>query len=368
MTQQDNAWRRIAAGIGRPLLAIALALLIGLVIISIAGEDPIESYRALIGGAFVGRSNIENTLVRSIPVIASGLAVAVAFACGMFNMGVEGQLYLGAFAAAWIGFSIKGVPPLLHVLLAIGLSAVVGAAWAYLPAIARIKWGTSEIVTTMMLNYVAQYFTSYLVSFPFKEPGDLQQTPAIFSSAELYELSAASRLHVGLLLVVVFAVIIAFLLKRTALGYEIRMTGLSPSVSRASGINTDRTAIRAMLISGAIGGIAGAIEILGVHHRFINNFSPGYGWDGLAVSLLAKGNPIGILLSGIFYGGLQSGANIMEFATDVPKQLIDSLRAIIILFVAADFTGFKFLKAKPKLPKGGGQSGCKEVKTCGRNV
>lgn len=368
MTQHDNVQRRIAVGIGRPLLAIALALSIGLVIIRIAGEDPIESYKALIGGAFVGRASIENTLVRSIPVIASGLAVAVAFACGMFNMGVEGQLYLGAFAAAWVGFSIRGLPPVLHVLLAMGLAAAVGACWAYLPAVARIKWGTSEIVTTMMLNYVAQYFTSYLVSFPFKEPGDLQQTPAIFNSAELYELSAASRLHVGLFLVIVFAVITAFLLKRTALGYEIRMTGLSPMVSRCSGINTDRTALRAMLISGAIGGLAGAIEILGVHHRFINNFSPGYGWDGLAVSLLAKGNPLGILLAGVFYGGLQSGANIMEFATDVPKQLVDSLRAIIILFVAADFTGFRLFKAKPKLSAGSSQSGRKEVETCGRSV
>lgn len=368
MTQHDNVQRRIAVGIGRPLLAIALALSIGLVIIRIAGEDPIESYKALIGGAFVGRASIENTLVRSIPVIASGLAVAVAFACGMFNMGVEGQLYLGAFAAAWVGFSIRGLPPVLHVLLAMGLAAAVGACWAYLPAVARIKWGTSEIVTTMMLNYVAQYFTSYLVSFPFKEPGDLQQTPAIFNSAELYELSAASRLHVGLFLVIVFAVITAFLLKRTALGYEIRMTGLSPMVSRCSGINTDRTALRAMLISGAIGGLAGAIEILGVHHRFINNFSPGYGWDGLAVSLLAKGNPLGILLAGVFYGGLQSGANIMEFATDVPKQLVDSLRAIIILFVAADFTGVRLFKSKPKLSAGSSQSGRKEVETCGRSV
>lgn len=139
------------------------------------------------------------------------------------------------------------------------------------------------------------------------------------------------------------------------------MTGLSAPVSRCSGINTERTALKAMLLSGALGGIAGAVEILGVHYRFINNFSPGYGWDGLAVSLLAKGNPLGILLAGVFYGGLQAGANIMEFSTCVPKQLVDALRAIIILFVAADLGALnlgKWIKKAPKkpLPAKGGNS------------
>lgn len=361
--QRRSFGRQLWEGCRRPLAAVVLALLLGAILITLSGENPLVAYRALIGGAFIGSLNLQNTFVRSMPVILSGLAVSVAFACGMFNMGVEGQLYLGAFAAAWVGFTFQGLPAPIHILLAIGAAALVGMAWAYLPAIAKIRWDTNEIVTTMMLNYVAQYFTSYLVSFPFKEPGDLPQTPAVFPSAQLYQFSAASRLHAGIVLAVVLAIALYFLIRHTALGYEIRMTGLSASVSRCSGIDTERTALKAMLLSGALGGIAGAVEILGVHYRFINNFSPGYGWDGLAVSLLAKGNPLGILLAGVFYGGLQAGANIMEFSTRVPKQLVDALRAIIILFVAADFGALKpgkWIKKEPKKslpPKGGNPHG-----------
>ena len=349
--QRPSLGRQLWEGGRRPLAAIILALLLGSILIAMCGEQPLVAYRALIMGAFGSSLNLQNTFVRSIPVILSGLAVSVAFACGMFNMGVEGQLYLGAFAAAWVGFTFQGLPAPLHVLLAIGAAALTGMVWAYLPAIAKIRWNTNEIVTTMMLNYVAQYFTSYLVSFPFKEPGDLPQTPSIFPSAELYQISAASRLHVGIVLAIVLAIALYFLIRRTAFGYEIRMTGLSAPVSRCSGMDTERTALKAMLLSGALGGIAGAVEILGVHYRFINNFSPGYGWDGLAVSLLAKGNPLAILLAGVFYGGLQAGANIMEFSTSVPKQLVDALRAIIILFVAADFGALKLKERFKRVPK-----------------
>lgn len=326
----------ILRNIVRPLLAILMALLIGALIILLSNQSPIEAYSKMFFGAFGNFNRVAETLERSIPVTIAALGVSVAFNCGVFNVGVEGSLYLGAFMAFLLGNKLV-LPPVIHVLVTLVGSMVVGAAWAFVPGYARAYYKADESVTTILLNYVAILLTSYLVAVPFKDlTAGTQQTPPINPSAYLPRFWASSRVHAGLLIGIGLAFFLNWVFRRTTLGYNIRMVGKSSTFAEYAGINVPRTMVKSMLISGAIGGLAGASQVMGILHRFIDNFSPGYGFDGVMVALLARNHPLGILLSGIFYGALQTGASYMDRTTAVPKELLNSLVAVIIFFVTAE--------------------------------
>jgi simple sugar transport system permease protein len=232
------------------------------------------------------------TFSKATPIIFTALAFSFAYKSGLFNIGAEGQLLIGGFAAALVGISFPDLPSIIHVPLALLAAALLGGLWGFIPALLKVWFGAHEVITTMMLSYVASYFTSYLVTYPFKAPGWVSQTAPIFSSAELPRLLQSSQVSGALFLSLL------------------------------------------LVISGAMAGLGGAGEILGVHRRFIDGFSPGYGWDGLAVALVGGLHPLGILLAAILFGALRSGGIVMTRVVGVPLDIIFLLQALVILYVA----------------------------------
>jgi simple sugar transport system permease protein len=267
--------------------------------------------------------------------LAFVLAFVLAFKCGLFNLGAEGQLIIGGFFAAAVGISFAGLPIFIHLPFAVLAGALGGAIWGLVPAVLKAKLGAHEVITTMMLSYVALYVTSYFVNYPLKAPGPVAQTIPIQPSAELPRLLPVTQLSAAFILSIAAAAATAYLLERTTIGYEVRAIGLNPSAAQNAGINTKKMIVLAMLLSGAIAGIGGAGEILGVHRRFIDGFSPGYGWDGLAVALIGGLNPIGSIVAAILFGAIRSGGIGMNVSTGVPLDLITVLQGLVVLFVAA---------------------------------
>lgn len=338
-----------------PLLPIIFAFIIGAVLIAISGNNPVEAYSALFKGALVGKGSIFNTLFSATPLIFTGLATAIAFRANIFNMGVEGSLYLGAFAAAYVGFSISGVPPFIHVILCLVAAIVAGGLFSLIPGLLKGLFNVNEMVVTIMMNYVAILFTGYLASFPFKAKGvGFAATEIINGSSFLPRFMKGSQLNAAFIIAIFTVIFVYFLFKRTKLGYEINALGKNLEFAEATGMNTAKKTILIMVISGMIGGVAGAGEILGVHHRFIANFSSGYGWDGMTVALLGKNNPIGVLAAALFFGILNNGGSTMDLMVGVPRSLINILQGLIIFFLAVDFANTRlglFNKLKNLLKK-----------------
>jgi len=320
------------------VLILLLALAIGALIIASSGKDPLTAYAALFHGAFGSRMAVANTLDRSTVMILAGLAAVFAFSTSVRNLGIEGQLYAGAFVAAWVGFGIQALPAPLHIALAFVLSAVAGAAWSLVPILLRTRWGVDEIVPSLMFNYIAIHFTAYLVAFPFKSDTTiLPGTDPINATAKLPRLMRGSPLNVGFALALVLVFVVYWFLFRTKQGYELRMVGMNPRFAAYAGLPVKRSALMGMLLSGAMAGIGGASLILGFFGRFITQFSQGYGWDGIVISLLAKNNPIAVIPAALFYAGLANGSLEMQSATQVPITLVSTIKGVIMFLVTAQF-------------------------------
>jgi simple sugar transport system permease protein len=315
------------------IISILLAFLTGAIILFATGYSPLEAYSALFIGSFGDVTSIGLTFSKATPILFTALAFIFTYKSGLFNIGAEGQLLVGGFAAALVGISID-LPSIIHVPLALLAAAVIGGLWGFIPAVLKVWLGAHEVITTMMLTYVAAYFTSYLVNYPFKAPGWVPQTVPVASTAELPRLLQMSQVSVALFLSFVLVFVTWYIFQKTSFGYEIRAIGLNASAAENAGINVKRGMVVAFLISGAIAGLGGAGEILGVHRRFIDGFSPGYGWDGLAVALVGGLHPVGVLLASILFGALRSGGIIMTRVVGVPLDLIFLLQALVILYVA----------------------------------
>ena len=346
--------KRFLTGLLRPLAALCLALLLGAVVIAVSQKSvtaPLAAYHALFLGAFGDANAWAATLSRTMPLLLTGAAVGVALAAGLFNIGAEGQMAVGALAGATVGFLLHSLPPVLLLPLCFAASAVGGAGWAFLPAYLKVKRGTHEVITAILLNYVAQNTTRYLATFPLKDPNAQGgQTPEI--GAALPRLFATYDVHWGLPLALFLVFVFAWALRRTVWGYETRAVGLGSGASEAAGIDVSRTRINAMLLSGALAGVAGAVVVLGVvpFRRFPADFyGIGYGFDGLAVALLASGSLWAVVPAALLFGALGSGAEAMAFATPTPKQIVLVVEAILIVFVAARrFPMTGLLRRRPK--------------------
>lgn len=322
---------------GQIISAIILAIIIGALIIYINGDDPLVAYQALIISSLGSSAAIASTLSKSTPLILTGLCATIAFRSGVINIGGEGQLYMGAIAGAIVGVYITGLPAIIHLPLALIAGALAGFIWAAPFEWFKVKYGTDELVTTTLANYIAILFTTYLVTNPLLKPGaPLGMTRNILPSAYLPKLVSHGQLNVGFLIAVSLCVILWFVFFRTTLGYELRMVGSNPRFSRYIGISVGFRQILAMGLSGALAGLGGAIVVLGIQHRFIQNLSPGWGFDGILIALLAGLNPLGVLPMGLLFGILKSGGLGMEAATNVPSELSEVLQSIIIFFVAAE--------------------------------
>jgi len=331
-------WRDLFVEALVPLLAIVTALMIGALIILATGASVTKAYSGLFFGALGTSVALLNTLVAATPYIFAGLAVALGFKCGLFNIGVEGQLGIGAMCAAVAGYAITGLPLVIHLPLAILAGALGGALWGAIPGFLRAKTGAHEVITTIMLNYVSIRLTDYLIKGPFRDrASSAPRTPFIAPSAELpYLFGADYRLHAGFILALIMVAVIWWLLNKTTTGFEIRTVGANPDAAKYAGMSITRNFVLAMALSGGLAGLAGASEVLGLEHNLKAAFSAGYGFDSIAIALLAKSNPIGIIPAAIFWGALRNGAGLMQLQSGISISLINIIQALVIVFVAAD--------------------------------
>lgn len=336
----------------RPLLAIALGLLVGAIAIWATGHSVSESYAALIKGAFGNKTYIGSTLARSGTIALAALGVAVAFRSGAMNLGGEGQLVLGGLATALTALYLP-LPAPAAIPVALLAGALAGALWALLPAWLETKFQVSLLIGSLLLNYVGVLMASYLVSGPFRDRaggGALAQSPLIPKVAQFAPLVPGTRLHLGLVLTVILAVVIWFVLMRTVTGYEWRMTGLNPGFAQYGGIDRVKGMLTAMMASGAIAGLAGAIEVMAIHHRYIdgNLTRPGFAWSGVMAALLADNHPLGTLLTALLLGAIQIGSTGMERTTEIPVEISSVVQAVIVLFVSVRITAGWWKRSKQR--------------------
>jgi ABC-type uncharacterized transport system permease subunit len=412
--------RRLAGRLAMPALALFTAFLVGGVIIWITSGSlatVFEAYSGLIRGAFIKPGGFSETLVAMVPYAFLALGVAVGFKAGLFNIGVEGQFYIGAISAAWVGQLTHSLPAIIHLPLAVGAGALGGAIWAAIPGYLKARTGAHEVINTIMMNYIAFRLTEYLISWQLKDPlATAVQTQRVSPNAELWTLYAMrarlqnpldallvalvlgfsawflahlwvrrrpaeaetgvsffrrrssislivgvavflvsfivlplvarvwwpfmdpyGRLHIGLFMVVMAAIFAWWLLWQTTIGFEMRTVGANPSAARYAGVRISRNIVLAMAISGALAGIAGTVDVLGLSICRCMQvfFSSGYGFDGIAIALLGKNNPFGILASAFLWGAMKNGSDLMELDSGVSKNVITMIQALVLLFVAA---------------------------------
>jgi simple sugar transport system permease protein len=362
--------RRAGRALAVPLGSVLLAFAAGAVIVAVTGGDPFKAYQALACGGFGlfcfgGEPSVlqlANTLVVVTPLIMAGIAVALPFRAGMFNIGAEGQLIMGAIAATTVGIHLAGWPVFVLLPLVLISGAFGGAAWGGVVGVLKAVTGAHEVVTTIMLNFVAQWFLRFLIiGGPLQLPGGSSKSSPIGASAQLATLvphdstmflglpGAVYRAHTGLFVALAAAGVFAFLLWRTSLGYEIRAVGQSQRAARYGGISVRQTLIVSMLIAGAFAGLAGAVQIAGVDHNLTDQyFTDTTGFDAIAVALLGLNSAVGIILSAILFGALHAGGSTMQSDAGVSGNLVYVLQALILFSIAANFLrGFKLRLPTP---------------------
>jgi ABC-type uncharacterized transport system permease subunit len=327
-----------------PFLAILTAVIVGGIIIAASGGDPVRAYLGLIEGSFGSEKALSETAVWATPYIFAGLAVALAFKGGLFNIGAEGQLAVGAVFASLAGYALPGwlgfdLPAIVHLPLTVLFGMVTGALWAGIVGWLKAYTGGHEVINTIMMNYIALNTTSFLLNGIMKDPSPtnvIARTPLIAESARIPPLFEGLRVHWGFIVALLMALFIWWLLAKTTLGFQIRTVGLNPDAAKYAGINVKRIIIVTMGLSGMLAGLAGVIEVTGLNYRHELGFSIGYGFDAIAIALLGKSHPLGVVLASILFGAMRNGATRMQFLTQIPVDLISVLQALILLFVAAD--------------------------------
>jgi len=324
------------------LLSLLAAVLVGSVVILWYGENPVRVYFLLLQGAFGSQRAIFISLQRATPLIFTAVASTIAFRTGVFNVGVEGQFFIGAILGTLVGYAVK-LPMILHLPLTLLAGFVGGAVWAYFPTIMRQKLGISEIITTIMTNYIATLLISYLTNYPMRASPTTPETPPVQPTARLLQfveingkLGKGTQAHIGILLAIAMVIVVYYIFKRTTAGYEWRMVGLSFPFSEFGGISLDRTFISGMLVSGGIAGLGGIVEILGVWREYKNLFAIGFGFRGNLAALLGGRTVIGSAVAALFYGSMEAGALGLSFSVGIPRQLIDVIVGLIIFFMAAE--------------------------------
>ena len=317
-----------------PLFGILISAIFGSFIIMAKGVNPLVAYGALLDGAMGSGDNFSSSLVKAIPLGLTGLAIVLSYKAGIFNIGGEGQIQVAAIAATFIGTHFAGMNPILHILLCLAGAALTGGLFALIPGIAKAYKGFNEIIIGMLLNYIAILFVSFMVQGPMKMKNQYYpQSLPLEPGARLPYIIPGTRLHAGIILLMVACCIIYFVIFKTSFGYKLRAVGFNARASQYGGIDSKKMMVLAMLLSGGMAGIAGGVEIMGVHGRLIENFSPGYGYDAIAVALLANLHPLWLLLSAFFFGALRNGAINMQIVTGVPVSFVYIIQALAVLFV-----------------------------------
>lgn len=329
------------------IIALILALIMGGLIMLVCGYNPLEAYGSILQGAFIGKNAISQTLVQATPLIFAGLAYTVAKRANMINLGIEGQLYMGALGTTLVALLPLELPGALRIVLALGTGVVFGGIYAAIVGVMKVKFGSNEVIATMMLNTIAVNFIAYMVNYPLKEEGkSLAQTAKFAKDIWLPKVIDKTQLTIAIVIAVAACVLVKLLFDCTVIGYDIKCVGLNMKAAETAGIKTGKVIIIAMLLSGAIAGLMGGTHVLGVDHRLIGGFSSGYGFDGIAVAALAGDSPIGVIISGIIFGALRAGSMVLNRTTGIPTEFIDVIQALIILLVAAPLLVKEVLRMK----------------------
>ncbi len=327
-----------------PAAAVITALAAGAVIMLATGIDIAtigRSFVALLDGSVGSANAVSETLTAAAPLILAGLGVAIGFRAGLFNIGAEGQLLMGGMASLVIGFSLTGLPLLVHLPLALVAGAAAGALWGSIAGWLRASTGAHEVITTIMLNFIALRLVDYLLrNPPIQKPGRNDPiSKSVLDSASLPGLldwlGATYRVNAGILLALLMTVVVAWFMFRSTIGFEFRAAGASPDTARYAGVRIGRTIVAAMAAGGALAGLAGATQVLGVLGRASPGFSAGLGFEAIAVALLGRSHPVGVLLAGLLFGALEAGGRQMQVQAGVSIDLITVIQALIVIFVAA---------------------------------
>jgi general nucleoside transport system permease protein len=342
------------------LLAVLVALVVGAVLIVFSDENVLSTwgyflaapgdalsaswdaitaaYGALFSGAFGGSGPLSETIVAASPLLLAGLGVALGFRAGLFNIGAEGQLLAGALLAGLAGFSLRGLPVVVHLPLALLAGFAGGALCGFIPGILKARTGAHEVITTIMLNYVVIYFGLYLLaSALYRRPGRIDPISKVVAvPARLPHLAGQGlRLHAGIILALLAAAGVSWLLGRSTWGFELRVAGANPDAALTAGIDVGRATIVAMSLSGALAGLAGANQVLGVQFSLAPGFSAGIGFDAITVALLGRASPVGVVLAALLFGALRAGGLNMQAATGTPVDIVVVIQSLIVIFVAA---------------------------------
>ena len=342
-----SSLQRAARALLVPVLAVVTALLIGAIIMFIFGDNPIQAYRGLFAGAFEWGRPLSTTIRKMTPLILTGLSVAVAFKAGLFNIGASGQFMMGTIASVAVGTNFEGLPMIIHLPLAVLAGIAGGMIWGAIPGILKVTTGAHEVIVTIMLNYIASNFAGWTVYAggtqgqtpgPLWDPtaGAVSETADVLSNAQIpWLIDPPYRIHYGVILALVVAVVIWWLLYKTTIGFEIRTVGLNMKAARYAGMRVSQQIIFVMALAGALAGLAGAIETLGLNHKFAPEFSGAVGFDGITVALLGQTHPLGVVLSAFLMGALDAGASRMQFESGVAADIIQIIQALVLIFVAA---------------------------------
>ena len=368
MTDKNKEKARSSEGIGGgsirealrvPALAVLTGLLIGAIVIVASGSNVFEAYASLFVGSFgdpvryfTGFQQLFTTgetagllraiypltesLVTATPLIFAGLAVALGFRCGLFNIGAEGQFFIGALCSAYVGYSLVGLPGIIHLPLAILAGAAGGALWGIVPGYLKARFGAHEVVNTIMMNWIAYRLSDWLLNGPMKASGFRPVTPNVMYTAELPRFFPDPlRVNWGFILALVVAYALYWFLFKTTLGFEIRSVGANPDAAKYAGMNIIKNFVFVMALSGGLAGLAGSAQVLGVDHWVGQGFSAGYSYGPIALALLGKSHPMGVVLSALLFGFLQNGATRMQSIAGVPIDIISIIQGLVIIFIAA---------------------------------
>jgi general nucleoside transport system permease protein len=320
-------------GLAAPLVGALLGLIIGAFLIALTGNDPLHTYGIMLQGAFGGSRQLTETILKTGPLLLVGLGLTAAFRARVWNIGGEGQFYMGALFGGLVALSFPQLPAIILIPLMLAAGAIGGMLWGFLPALLKVKRGMNEIISTLMLNYVAFFLMEYLVRGPLKEPGGFLPVSAQFEASARLPLILGSRIHIGIPLVILVVPAVYFLLWRTPIGFKLRAVGSKVNAARYAGIDVGRVVIFALMFSGALAGLAGIIEVSTLHTRLRGGISGGYGFSGILVALLGRMHPLGVVAAAIFFGALLIGAQSMRVILGLPPAIADVIQAVIVLSV-----------------------------------
>ena len=315
-----------------PILAVLLSFLTGALLIALIGGKALEAYKYLFIGAFGNVSNLGETFVKATPLIFTGLATTFAYRCGVFNLGAQGQFVMGAVTSIWISVTFTQLTGGWLLIISLIGGAIAGGLWGAIPGILKVSRGLNEVIVSIMLNYVAILFMGYIYSSPLRE-ANLPQTAAVREL--LPKLFEGTRLHVGFIIALLVAFAIQYYMFNTSSGFKLRAVGLNQTAAKFNGFKVNKLMILSFVVSGAIAGLGGSIELHGTQQRLMAGFGSNYGFDGVAIALIGQLNPIATVVVAYLFGVLRTGATTMQVGSGMPTSVIDIIQALVIIFAVA---------------------------------